>query len=69
MRKFYRGTTPYGQDSMLYVKADQVAVMHWPEDMENDEIKMKLERAEGIFIYFGLEYLDKIEDLKLIEEW
>lgn len=69
MRKLYRGTSPFGADSMYYVKDGELAFMFWPEGMPLEEIKEKLERAEHMFQYVHVDYLEKITDLKPIAEW
>ena len=69
MRKLYRGTSPFGADSMYYVKDGKLAFMFWPEGMPVEQIKHKLEEAEDMFMYVELDYLDKITDLRPITEW
>ena len=69
MRKLYRGTSQFGADSMYYVKDGKLAFMFWPDGMPIEEIKEKLEKAEDLFHYVGLDYLDKITYLKPITEW
>ena len=69
MRKLYRGTNKFGDDSMFFVKDGGVACMYWPVDMPLETIKTKLEAAENKFIYLGLDHLDTITDLQQITEW
>ncbi len=69
MRKLYRGTNPYGYDSLFYVRDEELAFMFWPEGMSTEQIKTRLEEAEKALIYVGVDYLEKIEDLQLVEEW
>lgn len=69
MRKLYRGTNKFGEDSMFFAKDGMVAFMFWPDGMLLEEIKEKLEQAEDKFIYVKMDYLDTISDLTLITEW